>query len=495
MDQLRILLIHKGDIARHGIHQALPPNAMIQEVNDGQEAVFAFSRYSPDLIITEFDLPRMSGIEVSRAVHSIDPEVEIVMLADAFDAAIYAQAVEAGVTNCVIPELLENELAPLLDRILQTVALKKEMKTGQIVLGHILKGLPHPALLLDARTMRILSANTAAAALGFAPGQICSGDICPTNWRKVITRSIVSGDDVCRNETVTGDIVWKTTTAMTSGTTVFFMAEDITEAKQAHEKIQESENLLAAIVDNSYDAILLFDAERNIIQVNKRMLDMFGCTEEEAKAQRIDSLICSGSREGAAFREDIRSALDGSPCFFECCARRMDDNSKLDVEVFLRGLAVRSSTLLLANIRDVTQRKKAEVDYVSIQRQLEEQILERKATLLEVTERLSLELSKCDILQDKLGVARESSKQLIATSRSTPLQPGHFIHPAALGLSKRELQVVIQLASGTSPTAIAQNMGLSPKTVSTYKRRAMSKIGIESEADLVRYATHAGLVF
>jgi len=55
-------------------------------------------------------------------------------------------------------------------------------------------------------------------------------------------------------------------------------------------------------------------------------------------------------------------------------------------------------------------------------------------------------------------------------------------------LSERELRTVAMLAAGKSVKEIAASMNLSPKTVSTYRRRALDKLSLETNADLIRYA-------
>ena len=55
-------------------------------------------------------------------------------------------------------------------------------------------------------------------------------------------------------------------------------------------------------------------------------------------------------------------------------------------------------------------------------------------------------------------------------------------------LSAREQEILGQLATGISVQAIADQLGLSRKTVSTYKARVMDKMGFSSNADLIRYA-------
>jgi DNA-binding NarL/FixJ family response regulator len=61
-------------------------------------------------------------------------------------------------------------------------------------------------------------------------------------------------------------------------------------------------------------------------------------------------------------------------------------------------------------------------------------------------------------------------------------------------LSAREFHVLNLLASGKSIGEIADDLGLSKKTVSTHKARLMEKMNFSSNADLVRYAVEIGLV-
>jgi len=61
-------------------------------------------------------------------------------------------------------------------------------------------------------------------------------------------------------------------------------------------------------------------------------------------------------------------------------------------------------------------------------------------------------------------------------------------------LSERESQVFVLLASGKPLKAIARDLRLSPKTASTYKTRVMQKLGVGSDAELVRYAVTHQLV-
>lgn len=55
-------------------------------------------------------------------------------------------------------------------------------------------------------------------------------------------------------------------------------------------------------------------------------------------------------------------------------------------------------------------------------------------------------------------------------------------------LTERELQVLRLLVAGQPLNAIAEELHLSPKTISSHKMRIMLKLNVDNNADLVRYA-------
>jgi DNA-binding NarL/FixJ family response regulator len=61
-------------------------------------------------------------------------------------------------------------------------------------------------------------------------------------------------------------------------------------------------------------------------------------------------------------------------------------------------------------------------------------------------------------------------------------------------LSDREFEVMRRLGSGLTVSQIAAELGISAKTVSTYRSRILEKMAVSNNADLVRYASNYGLI-
>ncbi len=75
-----------------------------------------------------------------------------------------------------------------------------------------------------------------------------------------------------------------------------------------------------------------------------------------------------------------------------------------------------------------------------------------------------------------------------ALSNGCPDRPAHDL------LSDREYQILCMIGKGKTLKEIAAELALSPKTVTTYRARILTKINLETTSDLVRYAVKEGLV-
>lgn len=61
-------------------------------------------------------------------------------------------------------------------------------------------------------------------------------------------------------------------------------------------------------------------------------------------------------------------------------------------------------------------------------------------------------------------------------------------------LSDREYEVFLRLASGCDPSALGHQLGISVKTVHTYKSRIQEKLVLVSNVDMAHYALRHELI-
>jgi DNA-binding NarL/FixJ family response regulator len=65
--------------------------------------------------------------------------------------------------------------------------------------------------------------------------------------------------------------------------------------------------------------------------------------------------------------------------------------------------------------------------------------------------------------------------------------------PLHEALSERELQVVRLLTEGKTTADVARILSLSPKTISTYRERILSKLDLKTTSDIIRYGLKEGI--
>ena len=124
-----------------------------------------------------------------------------------------------------------------------------------------------------------------------------------------------------------------------------------------------TKNYLNTVFNNIHDAIFLHDVNGKVVDVNDKMLEMYGCTREEAIGLSIipDYAIQDETVDQRPFG---RRAIAGENQFFECRGRRPRDGYEFDGEIFLTRLSLPEGDFILANVRDITERKTMETQLI-----------------------------------------------------------------------------------------------------------------------------------
>lgn len=71
----------------------------ITEAADGAEAVTKFSQGQFDLVLTDWNMPNMSGIDVIRQIRSTGSKVPIFMVTTEAEKKSVVEAIQVGVTD------------------------------------------------------------------------------------------------------------------------------------------------------------------------------------------------------------------------------------------------------------------------------------------------------------------------------------------------------------------------------------------------------------
>jgi len=92
------------------------------------------------------------------------------------------------------------------------------------------------------------------------------------------------------------------------------------------------------------------------------------------------------------------------------------------------------------------------------------------------------------LMQGRKYVTPEVAQKLVDSLLAPDDEDPH------MSLSERELQTLQKMASGRKLSEIADELMLSPKTVSVYRARVLQKLNLTNNAELTAYAIRHGLV-
>ncbi|MEN6520440.1 MAG: PAS domain S-box protein [Armatimonadota bacterium] len=155
---------------------------------------------------------------------------------------------------------------------------------------------------------------------------------------------------------------------------------EIRERKRTGGELRESETALRTIFNSVYDGILLHTIDGSIIDANARALELYGVDIDEIKNLSISDI--SGAETPMDWLRPIWDrTLEGEHQFFEWKAKRPHDGHEFDVEVYLRRLRISGRDTIMANVRDITERKRADAEIKALNAGLEQRVAARTSEL------------------------------------------------------------------------------------------------------------------
>ena len=146
------------------------------------------------------------------------------------------------------------------------------------------------------------------------------------------------------------------------GFRVGIISRDITERERADRELKQSRDLLRTVIDDSYDALFIHELDGKIVDVNRRLTEMYRIPREEALKLSVQDFSAGPEYDSDEHKERMRMVLAGEDHLFPWKARRPIDGSSFDVEVYLTQVLMGEKVLLLATTRDVTERKRSEME-------------------------------------------------------------------------------------------------------------------------------------
>jgi two-component system response regulator DesR len=120
--RVRIVLVEDSEVFREALELLLGMRSdveIVASVGDGGEAVAATLEHRPDVVLMDYRLPGLDGVQATAAVLDAAPGVAVVALTASANAREMEALLEAGATACLTKD---RELDEIVDAILQAAA-------------------------------------------------------------------------------------------------------------------------------------------------------------------------------------------------------------------------------------------------------------------------------------------------------------------------------------------------------------------------------------
>ncbi len=131
------------------------------------------------------------------------------------------------------------------------------------------------------------------------------------------------------------------------------------ETKLMTSALKRSESDLKMIFETTPEALIIHDPNGRILDVNPAMLRLYALNREQATNMNMSEL--SGREMDPKQRRDyLKSVMSGKEVSYETNGYRPYDSSFFDTEVILKRMKWHGWNVILANVRDITERKRIE---------------------------------------------------------------------------------------------------------------------------------------
>ena len=87
------------------------------EAKDGEEAVDRFKEGGIDLVLTDWNMPNKSGLEVVQEIRAMDKQVPIVMITTETEKRRVVEAIQAGVSDYLVKPFDSDTLREKLSKL------------------------------------------------------------------------------------------------------------------------------------------------------------------------------------------------------------------------------------------------------------------------------------------------------------------------------------------------------------------------------------------
>lgn len=92
---------------------------VVAQTKDGEAALQAAKEHKPDIVLTDIEMPKMTGLELAGRIKSDLPETKVIILTTFSRAGYLRRAMDAGVKGYLLKDSPSEELADAIRKVMQ----------------------------------------------------------------------------------------------------------------------------------------------------------------------------------------------------------------------------------------------------------------------------------------------------------------------------------------------------------------------------------------
>ncbi|PYI51581.1 response regulator [Paenibacillus flagellatus] len=135
---IKILLVDDEGMTRGGLKEFVDWDRLgievAAEAADGVEALAAFERCRPDIVLTDVRMPRLDGLEMAARLREAHPDCQIVFMSGYSDTPYLKKAIKLNAVDYIEKPVQIGELEQLLARIAERIRQDRERRLHELEL-------------------------------------------------------------------------------------------------------------------------------------------------------------------------------------------------------------------------------------------------------------------------------------------------------------------------------------------------------------------------